>query len=96
MKNLIYSPQWIKILIGLKNNQDKDNINLQLKNDFNYVSNVYKIIEEMEKLGLLILVSTSGRGNKAIIKDVEVITFIERYEKLVYDKLQKDSLSGDN
>jgi len=96
MKNLIFTPQWIKVLIILKNNQDKDNVNLQLKKDFDYISNVYNIIEKLEKLGLIILVPTSGRGNKAVIKDDDVITFIEKYENLVFDKLQKDSLSGDN
>ena len=96
MKNLIFTPQWIKVLIILKNNQDKDNVNLQLKKDFDYISNVYNIIEKLEKLGLIILVPTSGRGNKAVIKDDDVITFIEKYEDLVFDKLQKDSLSGDN
>lgn len=92
----VITPKWMEVLIVLKNNQDKDSIYEQTKKDVDYVSNIYSIITELEKLGFIIVVPTSGRGNKAIIKDAEVIKFIELYETLVYNKLQQDSLLGDN
>ena len=96
MKNYIFIPKWLEVLRLIKNNQDKDNLSQQLQSTYTMENNTYGIVNDLEKFGFIILVPTSGRGNKAIIKDVEVIRFIQVYENLVYNKLQKDSLLGDN